>query len=104
MEKPKVNLSNVYIPSEDVVARDIQGELIIIPIASGIGDLEDEIFTLNETGRLIWEKLDGKKTLKEIFGELNIDFQAPPGEIEKDIVGLAEELLKRRMLVEVRRD
>jgi len=100
----KVNLSNIYKPSEDIVARDIQGELIIIPITSGIGDLEDEIFTLNETGRAIWEKLDGKKTLKEIAQELARDFEGSLEEIEKDILGLIRELLKRRMLVEVKKN
>lgn len=33
-------LSKIYKPSEDIVAREIQGELIIIPITSGVGDLE----------------------------------------------------------------
>ena len=98
-DKP-VNLDTVYKPSEDVVAREIQGEFIIIPIASGIGDLEDEIFTLNETGRAIWEKLDGKKSLKEIAAALSQEFQAPLEGIEQDVSGLTEELLKRRMLVE----
>jgi len=100
----KVNLSDIYKPSEDIVARDIQGELIIIPITSGIGDLEDEIFTLNETGRAIWEKLDGKKTLKEIAQELARDFEGSLEEIEKDVLGLIRELLKRRMLVEVKKN
>lgn len=99
----KINPGSIYKPSEDVVARDIQGELIIVPITSGIGDLEDEIFTLNETGRAIWEKLDGKNSLKEITGLIAQDFDAAPQEIETDVLGLTEELLKRGMLVEAAR-
>lgn len=98
------SLNNVYAPSEEVVAREIQGEFIIIPITSGVGDLEDEIFTLNETGRAVWDKLDGKKSLKEIAQDLALDFENSVSEIEKDILGLTEELLKRKMLVEVRRE
>ena len=45
----------MYVPSEDIVAREIEGELIIVPLAAGIGDMEDELFSLNETGREIWE-------------------------------------------------
>jgi hypothetical protein len=101
--KIELSLSSVYRPSEDAVARDIQGELIIIPITSGIGDMEDEIFTLNKHGRAIWEKLDGKKTLKEIAKELSLDFEGPLEDIEKDILGLTQELFKRRMLVEAKR-
>ncbi|MCX5698164.1 MAG: PqqD family protein [Candidatus Omnitrophica bacterium] len=99
----KFCLSMKYAPSEDVVARDVQGEFIIIPITSGIGDLEDEIFTLNDTGRAIWDKLDGKRSLKEVASALSDEFDSSSEEIEKDVLGITEELLKRRMLVENKR-
>jgi len=95
----KADLGASYLPSEDIVVREIEGELIIVPLTSGIGDMEDELFTLNETGRVIWEKLDGRKTLEDIVGELSSEYDASPGEIEKDVVGLVQELLKRKMLV-----
>jgi hypothetical protein len=95
----EVVLDSDYVPSEDVVARDIEGELIIVPLASGIGDAEDEIYTLNETGRAIWQKLDGR-SLKEVTKALRDEFEAPAGEIERDVVGLVEELFKRKMVVE----
>ena len=65
----KISLTAKYAPSEDVVARDVHGEFIIIPITSGVGD-EDEIFTMNETGRAIWDKLDGKRALKDVIENL----------------------------------
>lgn len=97
-----IDVSKAYMPSEEVVAREIQGEFIVIPIASGIGDLEDELFTLNETGRAIWAKLDGRRNLKEIARDLSLEFTGSPEEIEKDVIGLTKELLKRRMLVETK--
>lgn len=101
MEK-KINLDKIYAPSPDVVAREIQGEFIIIPITSGVGDLEDELFSLNETGQAIWKQLDGKKNLRDVSSSLALKFDASGEKIEKDILGLAEELLKRRMLVEIK--
>jgi hypothetical protein len=97
----KVSLDKIYKPSEDVVARDVQGEFIIIPIASGIGDSDEEIYSLNETGIDIWNRLDGKKSLKEIENELAKDYETSVEEIEKDVLGIVEELLKKKMLVEV---
>jgi hypothetical protein len=97
--KTQVNLDSAYVPSDDIVARKIEGELIIVPLVSGIGDMEDELFTMNETGRAIWEKLDGKRRLKDVVEELIVEFEAPEGEIKKDVTGLVEELLKRRMVV-----
>jgi len=100
----KADLGASYLHSENIVVREIEGELIIVPLVSGIGDMEDELFTLNQTGRAIWEKLDGRKTLENVVAELRAEFEASPGEIERDVVGLIEELLKRKMLVAVQRD
>jgi len=97
----KVDLGAIYLPSEDIVVREIEGELIIVPLTSGIGDMEDELFTLNETGRTIWERLDGRKPLGDIAGELFAEYDASPGEIERDVIGLVKELLKRKILVSV---
>ena len=98
--KAKVSLDSILKPSDDVVARDIQGEMVIIPIASGKGDLEDGIFTLNKTGKALWGKLDGKKKLREIAKELGEDFQGSLEKIEKDVLGISRELLKRKIIIE----
>ncbi len=95
-----VRLDGLYLPSEDVVARQIEGELIIVPLAAGIGDMEDELYTLNETGRAIWLRLDGQTSLQKIAQSLATEYEAEPGEIEYDVVGLVGELVRRGMLVE----
>ena len=99
--EPKVLLDAVYIPSEDVVAREIEGELVIIPLTAGIGDVEDELFSLNETGRAIWDKLDEKKTLNDLVEELSKEFKAEKGELEQDVAGFLKELLKRGIVIEI---
>jgi len=83
-----------------VVARVIEGELIIVPLTAGIGDLEDELYTLNETGKAIWNLLDGKMTLKDVAWKLSAEFEAPEDALERDVLGLVTELYQRRMLVE----
>lgn len=88
-----------YVPSEDVVARVIEDELIIVPLVAGIGDMDDELYTLNETGKAVWSRLDGEKSLRAVVEELATEFSAPPGEIEKDVLGLMTELARRKMVV-----
>ena len=88
----------VYIPSDEIVAREIEGELIIVPLAAGIGDMDDELFSLNETGREIWSRLDGRRSLADIALVLAQAYDAPVAEIEQDVRGLVAELLKRRIL------
>ena len=94
-----IDLDSIYAPSDDIVAREIEGEIIIIPLVSGIGDIEDELYTLNETGRAIWRKLSGSRTLGRIAAELADEFDAPLEVLEQDVLGLVGELVERRMVV-----
>jgi ubiquinone biosynthesis protein UbiJ len=94
-----VSLDVIYMPSEDVVARVIEDELIIVPLARGIGDMDDELYSMNTTGKAIWLRLDGEKTLQNIAEEITEEFSATPGVIEKDVLGLVEELANRKMVV-----
>jgi len=89
----------VYVPSDDIVAREIEGEVIIVPLAAGIGDLEDELYSFNETGKAVWDKLDGRRTLDDVIVDLAGEFDAPSGEIADDVMGLVAELVSRRILV-----
>jgi hypothetical protein len=97
----KIDLNSVYTPSEDVVARDVHGEFIIIPITTGIGESNDEIFSLNKFGKVIWDKLDGKRSLRDVASALALEFAGSAAEIESDVLGLTEELLKRKMIVKL---
>jgi hypothetical protein len=81
------------------VAREIEGEVIIIPLVSGIGDEEDELYTLNPTGQAIWRKLDGQRTLKDVAALLAGEFDAPLAELENDVLGFASAMVRRGILV-----
>lgn len=89
-------------PSEGVVAREIDGNILIIPLVAGIVEIEGELFTLNPTGRAIWQKLDGLRTLKEVAALLASDFATPLADIESHVVRFAD-VLRRHGLVVIRR-
>lgn len=88
-----------YSPSPDLVAREIGGEIIVVPMVAGMGDNNDDLFTLNATGKAIWTRLDGTRTLAHIIRELEGEFEAAEGEVAADVLGLVAELLRRRMVV-----
>jgi hypothetical protein len=94
----EVMLGTTCAPSQDVVAREIEGEIIIVPLVAGIGDADDELYTLNETARAIWERLDGKRTLGDVAAELAEEFDAPPEVLEADVLGFASEMVGRGIL------
>ncbi len=89
----------IYTQNKDIIIRKIEGEYLMIPIASGIGDMEDEMYTLNETGIAIWEKLSPEKTLGTIIDGLCEEYDADKKEITNDVIGLIEELFKRKIVL-----
>lgn len=99
--KTKVKLDAVYTASSDVVVREVESEMIIIPFASGVDDSENEPYFLNTTGHIIWQRLDGRRSLKNVVRDLAAEFNTPAKIIEKDVIGFVEKLLMRKMLVEV---
>ena len=94
-----VTLDAVCVPSGDVVARQIEGSILIIPVVAGIVEVEGELFALDATGRAIWEKLDGQRTLKDVAALIADEFSGPRGAIESAVVMFADELTRRRLLV-----
>ena len=94
----EITMQTVCIPSENVVARVIEGDMIIVPLVAGMGDADDELYTLNETGQTIWQTLDGDKSLSQVAEDLAARFDSPAAEIEKDVLGFAAELTRRGML------
>lgn len=96
----EATLDGVYAPSENIVAREIEGQVIIVPLTSGIGDLEDELYTFSETGKAIWGRLDGSTSLRAIAAALGEIYDAALGEIEQDALDLVHELLSRGIVIE----
>jgi len=94
-----LTLDSVCAPSYEVVTREIEGELIIVPITSSIGNMEDELYSLNETGRAIWQLFDGKRTIHDVAINIANTYSAPLDHITRDIMGLATELEKLKILV-----
>lgn len=99
--KTIIELDAIYAASRDVVVREVEREMIIIPFASGIDDTENEPYFLNATGQIIWQRLNGRKKLKDIVKDLADEFKTPVKVIEKDVIEFVEKLLMRNMLVKV---
>ena len=88
----------IFRPSEDAVVREIEGELIIVPLGSGIGEAGDDLYSLDPVGRAIWSRLDGKTNVGEIVASLAGEYEAAREEIERDTHGFLEELLRRNLV------
>lgn len=92
-------LDTVYIVTDNIVVREIQDELIIVPMVAGVGDMENEIFALDGTGQEIWRRIDGEKSVGRIIAELEELYNSEPGVIQRDVLGLIGEIEKRKFIV-----
>jgi hypothetical protein len=88
----------IYTHSDNVVSRVIEGEVIIVPLVSGIGDADDDLFSLNETGQDIWQRLDGQTSVAAILDVLAGEYDAPRDTIAAETSALLSELLARGMI------
>jgi hypothetical protein len=75
----------------DFVTRFVVDETIVVPIRSGVGDL-DSIYTFNDVGAAIWSLIDGATTIEQIVGTITDRFEVGPEEARRDVLEFLETL------------
>jgi len=70
-------------PRGEIVTRAVAGETILVPVRNRVGDL-NSIFTLNETGALIWDMIGTRATRSQIVEAVAREFDVPSGDAERD--------------------
>jgi hypothetical protein len=83
--------NKVYFHDPNIVARQIAGDMILVPIRQNVGDLES-IYLLNETALFTWQLLDGKNTLTEIRNRLVDEFDVDELQAGQDLLELIADL------------
>lgn len=81
----------------DIVARVIDDETILMPIYKTSDDINC-IYTLNKSAALIWDAIDGKKTIGQIKAMVSKEFDSKPEEIDKEISDLLKDLKEIKAL------
>ena len=88
-----LDLNSVVTPSPGIVPRKTGDEYVLVPVSNNIADM-DSVYTLNETGAFIWERLDGKSNLAEIISCMQIEFDVDAETAKKDILAFVTEMEK----------
>jgi hypothetical protein len=82
--------------SKNVVFRKIEDEYILVPIVASAADVES-IYNLNETGAVIWDKIDGKKSLGKLIEEIRAEYE-DEGQLENDVLSLVHEMMESKLI------
>jgi hypothetical protein len=96
-------LDVIYQHDLDVVARNIAGEVILVPIRKQIKEM-DYIYTLNPVATRMWQLFDGQRTLQAIQHQVCKEFEVDSNEAARDLLKLVEDLLEIGALDEVHSD
>lgn len=90
-------MDSVFKKSENVVFRKIGDEYVLVPLFASVADVES-IFNLNETGAAVWEKIDGRKNIRDIVAEMQTEYEAENLLIEKDVIAFVNEMMTAKLL------
>jgi len=60
-----MDLQKIYKMKSKFVVRGVGNELILVPLTGNVAQM-NELFTMNETGRFIWENISEKTTVEDI--------------------------------------
>lgn len=79
--------------SDDVIAREVAGEMVLLDLVSGL------YFGLDPVGSRIWDRLsEGPCSLAEVCDLIEAEFDAPRDQIERDIVALAAQFTEKKLI------
>ena len=88
----------VFRHGDSLVARDLAGEKVIIPVRGKVGDL-GSIYTLNAVANDVWNLLDGKRRLCDVVNQLQQEYEVDPQTLSNDIQNLIRDLHQEGLIV-----
>ncbi len=89
----------IYKKAENIVARKIADELLLVPIQGKLANMEC-VFTLNEVGEVVWDTLDGKSDIAIIAEKIADIYDIDIDIAKADCNELLAEMLSASVIVE----
>lgn len=86
------SLSSRPVRGGDVLSQQAGDSLVLLNLLSG------QHFTLEQTGRRIWELSDGTRTVADIVAVICAEYEAAPVVVESDTLELLGELRNEGLL------
>ena len=81
----------IVVPAPDVVARDIAGEHLLVPVRSGIAGI-DCLFTADEVGSFLYARLDGRRDAAALAALVAEEFDVAEERALSDVLEFLEAL------------
>ena len=85
---------------DNVIARKVAGELLLVPIRGNMADMQ-KLFVLEGIGEFVWERLDGTRTLEQIRDDVAAAFRGTAEDAGRDIEAFTAQLKAADLVAEV---
>jgi hypothetical protein len=82
---------------KEIVAREIAGETLLIPISGKLANLQ-RIYSLNPVAEYIWNQLNGMRSLQEISENVLSVFEVEREQLDEDLQEFIAELVKENLI------
>ena len=90
--RPPLDAGAVCRRSPDVVARNIAGEHLLVPVRSGVADI-DYLYTTDDVGSFIVSALDGRRDVAEVARAVSAAFEVDEEQARSDVARFLSDLL-----------
>ena len=84
---------------EDVVLREVAGEVFLVPIRQHLADM-GELFVLNPVGEWVWQHLDGTRDVGELARGVCARFEVGEEQARADVQEFLLELEEAHLLAQ----
>jgi len=89
---------DTYVRSDAVVSRLVGGEMLVVPVRGGVGDLAS-IYSFNEVGTLNWEALTSPISLEALVDLIEREFIVSRDQAVQDVVAFLSDIFSEGLLV-----
>jgi hypothetical protein len=86
-----------FVADPNLVVRMIGNETILVPVTSGVGDL-DSIYTLSDVASRVWGLLRTPVSLDEIVKMICAEYEVTPAAVAADVREFVATLLARNLV------
>jgi Coenzyme PQQ synthesis protein D (PqqD) len=89
-----------FVRNPATVSRVIAGETLVVPICSGVGDME-AVYTFNGPGAQLWDLLEQRLSAEELAAWLIRNFEVAPEVARADVQTFVDDLKQTGLLKSV---
>jgi coenzyme PQQ synthesis protein D (PqqD) len=86
-----------FVADANLVVRRIGNETILVPITTGVGDL-DSIYTLSDVASRVWGLLGTPVSLDHIVSAICAEYEVTSAVVAKDVSELLATLMSRNLV------